>query len=78
MHINKINKKYYYSCIQSSKYFITIMQYSTLNYSQTIDGLTDKCGPGAVHCWKKSVNQKCSFLHSATIVCTKIANLGYL
>ena len=33
-------------------------------------GLTDKCGPTPVRCWKKSVKRKCSVPHAATIVCT--------
>ena len=33
-------------------------------------GLTDKCGPTTVRCWKKSVKRKRSVPHSVTIVCT--------
>ena len=41
-------------------------------------GLTDKCGPTTVRCWKKSVKQKRSVPHSVTIVCTSTANIAYL
>ena len=30
-------------------------------------GLTDKCGPTTVRCWKKSVNRKRSVPHSVTM-----------
>ena len=41
-------------------------------------GLTDKCGPTTVRCWKKSVKRKRSVPHSVTIVCTSTANIAYL
>ena len=40
-------------------------------------GLTDKCGPTTVRCWKKSVKRKRSVPHSVTIVCTSTANIAY-
>ena len=40
-------------------------------------GLTDKCVPTTVRCWKKSVKRKRSVPHSVTIVCTSTANIAY-
>ena len=40
------------------------------SYIQSNLGLTDKCGPTTVRCWKKSVKRKRSVPHSVTIVCT--------
>ena len=48
------------------------------NQVQSNLGLTDKCGPTTVRCWKKSVKRKRSVPHSVTIVCTSTANIAYL
>ena len=47
------------------------------NTIQSNLGLTDKCGPTTVRCWKKSVKRKRSVPHSVTIVCTSTANIAY-
>ena len=49
----------------------------THKYVQSNLGLTDKCGPTTVRCWKKSVKRKRSVPHSVTIVCTSTANIAY-
>ena len=56
--------------------FITSFDISCLIVQSNL-GLTDKCGPTTVRCWKKSVKRKRSFPHSVTIVCTSTANIAY-
>jgi len=45
------------------------------NGMQSNIDLTNKCGPVAVCCWKKSVIRKCCVQHSFTNMYTTIANI---
>ena len=62
---NKIKKFVQYSQCEMHLYCLRIILGMIL-YIQSNLGLTDKCGPPTVRCWKKSVKRKRSVPHSVT------------
>ena len=66
--------------LSRSKYIENLVLSTPIQHQKKLQsnlGLTDKCGPTTVRCWKKSVKRKRSVPHSVTIVCTSTANIAY-
>ena len=66
-------------CIKTARRLFLIQgpRSAMISHIQSNLGLTDKCGPTTVRCWKKSAKRKRSVPHYVTIVCTSTANIAY-